>query len=219
MKKRDAFEVNRPRDLDFCDDAHGASIAKLATTNVASECLGPAGFDVRSHDVGLGKPHASDRAEEAVLPLADRVGDVLQLAAQVDVADQRLESMALQVFGDRIPIHGAGAFECLPENLAVGVIIRASIVVGVDPGDVLVKLEESARLFVVRDASEADDIFGRSAVFAIVARKGTADAVVVGLYVQVFDLGLIGQAERVGWIRPRDERIGIAAPTALMTGV
>jgi hypothetical protein len=54
------------------------------------------------------------------------------------------------------------------------------------------EFEEGAGLFVIGDATKADAVFCGSAVFAVKARKGTADAVVVDLYIQVFDLGLIG---------------------------
>jgi len=102
---------------------------------------------------------ASDRMEEAVLPLTDGICDILQLAPKVDFADQSLKGMALQVFSDRIPIHGAGALESLSENLAIRIVVRAGIVVRIDAGDVFVELEEGAGLFVVGNAAEADDVF------------------------------------------------------------
>jgi len=53
------------------------------------------------------------------------------------------------------------------------------------------------------------------AEFAGEAREGTADSVVVHLHLEVFDLGLFGQAERVRRIRPSDERVRVGPFGAL----
>ena len=78
--------------------------------------------------------------EEAVLPLADRVGDVLQLGAKVDFADHGFERVAFQVRGDRIPIDRTGALERLREHFPICVQVEAGVVVGIDAGDLLVQL-------------------------------------------------------------------------------
>ena len=71
----------------------------------------------------------------------------------------------------------------------------------------LCSFEESAGFFVVRHAAEADDIFSRGAIFAVEAGERATNAIVVGFHVEIFDLGLVGQAERVRRIGPCDEGV------------
>src|SRR5580704_2911757 len=83
-------------------------------------CLSrPAGLHPHGDKLRRRRANGGDRTEEAPLPLPNRIGDVLQLSTQVDLADHGLECMALQIRGDRLFIDRTGAFEGLRENFAI----------------------------------------------------------------------------------------------------
>ena len=56
------------------------------------------------------------------------------------------------------------------------------------------------------------------AKLAVEAGERAANAIVVGLYVEIFDLGLVGQAERVRRVGVCDERVGIGGLRRLNHG-
>ena len=74
------------------------------------------------------------------MPLTDSVSDVLQLAAEVDLADHGFERVAFQVRGDYILIDRTGSLERLREHFPMCVQVEAGVVVGIDASDLLVQL-------------------------------------------------------------------------------
>ena len=122
--------------------------------------------------------------------------------------------MVLNVFFLRCSVIASRSIEPTPSNACVRicrkrVVQRAAPVVGVDAGHFLVRACSSRGSPGVLDAAGAQDVFGRGAEFAAERRKRDRHRAVVGLHVQAFDLGLLGQPEGVRRIGPGDERIRI----------
>ena len=69
-------------------DLAGSKTGNLRRRLSAAEHSRPAGLCLDRHEIGAGDADTGHGTEESVLPLADGVGDVLQLTAQVDLTDQ-----------------------------------------------------------------------------------------------------------------------------------
>ena len=93
------------------------------------------------------------------LPLAGSVQPIEQLIAHIVLAQHRLIGVALEMGGDGVAIHRARALDGLRQNLSVGVVEWAAVVIGIDAGDLLVQLVKSARLLVVRSAAKTENVF------------------------------------------------------------
>src|SRR5262245_37573377 len=96
--------------------------------------------------------------EEAVLPLAHGPVPRELLLADVGLADNGLEGVALEVSGDLGPIHLADALRRLLYDLQEGVVHRAAPVVGVDARHFLVPLVIATDGGTVLNAAGAQDI-------------------------------------------------------------
>src|SRR5262249_41968868 len=184
-----------------------------ASRSISGDFSSPAGLELHRSKIGVTDPgHAG---EETVAPLADRIDLVERLVRQTDFPDQGLEFILAQMVGDRHPVQRTKGFDRLRQHFEHRIVYRAAGVVGIDAGDFLVPFVEGADVRRVGDAADPEYIFGAGAVLLREALERTADRTVISLDVEVFDLRLIGKTERVGRIRPGNERVWIGGPGGL----
>ena len=147
--------------------------------------------------------------EKAVLPLANSVDLVEHLARERHLADDRRKLVVSKIVGDGVSIHRPDDFDRLRQRLQHCVIVQAAPVVGINPSDFLVSFVESTNFRGVLGAAGAQHVLGRGTEFLTKALEIRSNCTVIRFYVEPFDFGLVGEAERIRRIRPGDEGVGI----------
>ena len=147
--------------------------------------------------------------EVAVLPLADCVDLVHNLAGERDLPVDGREPVLPDIIGDSFAIHCPDGFDRLRQRLQRFVISQTAPVVGIYAGDFLMPLVESVDFRGVPGAPGAQDVLCRSAEFLTEALEIRAHGAVIRFDIKPFDLGLLGEAKGIGWIGPGDKDIRI----------